>query len=42
MEYKLFLVFDNNDIDKMIDVLKWAKGGCKGDILDGNSKRLYG
>lgn len=32
MEYKLFLVFDNNDIDKMINVLKWAKGGCKGDI----------
>lgn len=32
MEYDMFLVFDNNDIDKMINVLKWAKGGCKGDI----------
>lgn len=32
MEYDMFLVFDEYDIDKMIDVLKWAKGGCKGDI----------
>lgn len=32
VNYKMFLVFDEHDIDKMIDVLKWAKNGCKGDI----------
>ena len=31
-EYKMFVVFDEHDVDKMINVLKWAKGGCKGDI----------
>lgn len=32
-DHKLFLVFDSSDIDKMIDVLKWAKNGCVGDEL---------
>lgn len=29
--YKMFLVFEEADIDRMIDVLKWAKAGCTGD-----------
>lgn len=31
-DYKMFLIFDEHDINKMIDILKWAKNGCKGDI----------
>ena len=29
-DYKLFLVFDEADIDRLIKVLEWAKGGCVG------------
>lgn len=29
---QMFLVFEEQDIDKMINVLKWAKNGCVGDI----------
>lgn len=31
-EYKLFLVFEEPDVDKMIAVLNWAKNGCKEDV----------
>lgn len=34
MEYKMFLVFEESDIDRLINVLKWAKNGCVGDITD--------
>lgn len=30
-EYNLFLVFEEADIDRMINVLKWAKSGCTAD-----------
>ena len=30
-EYKMFLVFEPKDLDAMIDVLLWAKNGCKED-----------
>lgn len=30
-EKSLYLVFDNRDIDHMINALLWAKNGCKGD-----------
>lgn len=33
-EYEMFLVFEETDIDKMINVLKWAKNGCVGDLDD--------
>ena len=28
-EYRMFLIFDEKDIDKLIEVLQWAKNGCK-------------
>ena len=28
-DYKQFLIFEENDIDRLIQVLQWAKGGCK-------------
>lgn len=31
MDYKMFLVFDEADIDRMINVLTWAKNGCVGE-----------
>ena len=30
-EYKMFLVFEEGDIDRMINVLLWAKNGCEGE-----------
>lgn len=30
-DYKMFLVFEEADIDRMINVLLWAKNGCKGE-----------
>lgn len=30
MDHEMFLVFDEEDIDRMICVLKWAKDGCVG------------
>lgn len=27
-DYKLFLVFEESDTDRLIEVLKWAKNGC--------------
>ena len=30
-DYKMFLVFEEPDIDRMINVLVWAKNGCKGE-----------
>lgn len=30
MEHELFLIFDENDIDRLIKVLEWAKSGCEG------------
>ena len=30
MDYKLFLIFDTSDIDRMINALVWAKNGCEG------------
>ena len=29
-DYKMFLVFDEADIDRMINALVWAKNGCVG------------
>lgn len=29
-DYKMFLVFEELDIDRMINALVWAKNGCKG------------
>lgn len=28
-DYKMFLIFDEKDVDKLIEVLRWAKNGCK-------------
>lgn len=28
-DYKQFLIFEERDIDRLIQVLLWAKGGCK-------------
>ena len=28
-DYKMFLIFDEKDIDKLIEVLQWVKNGCK-------------
>lgn len=30
-DYKMFLVFEELDIDRMINVLVWAKNGCVGE-----------
>lgn len=30
IDYDLFLIFEESDIDRMIRVLQWAKGGCEG------------
>ena len=29
MDYEQFLIFDEYDIDRLIQVLQWAKGDCK-------------
>jgi hypothetical protein len=31
IDYDLILVFDEADVDRMIDILKWAKKGCVGE-----------
>lgn len=28
-EYKTFLIFDDKDVDKLIEILQWAKKGCQ-------------
>ena len=33
--YKHFLVFEDDDIDRMIQVLLWAKSGCKDEDYHG-------
>ena len=30
-DYKLFLIFDDCDVDRLIKVLQWAKNGCPDD-----------
>lgn len=30
-DYKMFLILDTEDVDKLIRVLEWAKCGCVGD-----------
>lgn len=30
MDYKMFLVFEESDVDRMINALTWAKNGCVG------------
>lgn len=30
MDYNMFLIFEEEDIDNMIKVLEWAKKGCPG------------
>lgn len=30
--FKLFLILENEDVDKLIRVLQWAQNGCKGEI----------
>lgn len=39
MDYKMFLVFEEADIDRMINALVWAKNGCEGPC---NCSRDYG
>ena len=36
MDYKMFLVFEEADIDLMIKVLIWAKNGCVGEVEESN------
>lgn len=31
MDYEMFLVFEEADIDRMINALTWAKNGCTGE-----------
>lgn len=33
--YKQFLIFDECDIDRLIQVLRWAKAGCPDELYDG-------
>ena len=33
--YKQFLIFDEYDIDRLIQVLQWAKAGCPDELYDG-------
>lgn len=30
-DYEMFLIFEKEDVDRLIRVLEWAKGGCVGD-----------
>lgn len=30
-DYDMFLIFEEEDVDRLIRVLEWAKGGCVGD-----------
>ena len=30
-DYEMFLIFEEEDVDRLIRVLEWAKGGCAGD-----------
>ena len=32
--YKQFLIFDECDIDRLINILKWAKNGCQDEDYD--------
>lgn len=34
-DYKKFLIFEECDIDRLIQVLLWAKGGCKDEDYHG-------
>lgn len=34
MDYEQFLIFDECDIDRLIQVLQWAKHGCPDDLYD--------
>lgn len=34
-DYKQFLIFEECDIDRLIQVLLWAKGGCKDEDYHG-------
>ena len=34
MDYKQFLILDECDIDRMIQVLQWAKAGCSYELYD--------
>lgn len=31
IDYKMFLVFEESDVDRLIRVLEWAKNGCVGE-----------
>lgn len=33
-DYDMFLVFDEVDIDRLIEVLMWAKNGCEGEAYE--------
>lgn len=33
--YEQFLIFDDCDIDRLIQVLRWAKAGCPDELYDG-------
>lgn len=37
-EFKMFLIFEEEDIDNIIKVLQWAKDGCPGDDSNGMLK----
>lgn len=30
-DYEMFLIFEEEDVNRLIRVLEWAKGGCVGD-----------
>lgn len=30
-DYKMFLIFEEEDVNRLIRVLEWVKGGCVGD-----------
>ena len=32
MDYDKFLIFEKDDVDRMINVLLWAKNGCIGEV----------
>ena len=34
-DYKQFLIFEETDIDRLIQVLLWAKSGCKDEFWRG-------
>lgn len=36
--YSMFAVLEPQDVDKLISILRWAQGGCKGEVPEGGGK----